>query len=230
VEEPPKDQRIWRYLTLPSFLYLLVQKRLHFSRLWNLEDHWEGRVSRAQVNDLCIDLEDAQHLDLAPRILDLYRTFVASCAISCWHASDTESVAMWKLYATGPDGVAISTTVGKVDDSLNHMDHINLNCHIGTVRYIDHESNVFTERPPERCTALQCLFEKRREYAHEREVRFVLVNPKSTEIPLQDLSFIEQIIISPAFPAWAVSSLQSMQSAVGVTITLENSALKSDNC
>src|ERR1700749_3170858 len=111
IEKPSKYQQIWRYLSLPAFLYLLVQKRLHFSRPWHFDDHWEGRISRTQMNELLLNLEDAQRLDVAPEVLEIYVNFVASCGISCWHASETESVAMWKLYATGPDGIAISTTV-----------------------------------------------------------------------------------------------------------------------
>jgi hypothetical protein len=232
VKEPDKDQRIWRYLTLPSFLYLLVEKKLHFSRLWELEDAWEGRTSYAQVNDLCAEMDDAQRLELLPTLLRLYVNFAAGCAISCWHASDTESVAMWQLYTTGADGVAISTTVGKLEKSLAYEGTRDINFHIGVVQYIDHEANVSTERPPERVTALQSLFQKSREYTHEREVRAVLILPqnkpissKDTNVPLNSLSFIDQIIVSATFPAWALPTLQSVLSTLGVTTTVGTSML-----
>ena len=232
VKEPDKDQRIWRYLTLPSFLYLLVEKKLHFSRLWEFEDGWEGRTSHAQANDLCAEMDDAQRLELLPTLLRMYTNFAAGCAISCWHASNTESVAMWQLYTTGSDGVAISSTVGKLESCLDYKGIRDIHLHIGTVQYIDHEANVSTERPPERVTALQSLFQKSREYAHEREVRAVLIlpqnkpsSPKETNIPLSSLSFIDQIIVSPTFPAWGLPTLQAVLSTLGVTTIIGTSML-----
>lgn len=232
VLEPARDQRIWRYVKLSWFLYLLMEKKLYFSRLWELEDSWEGRVSYAQVNDLCVDMDDTQHREFLPTLLQLYTNFAAGCAISCWHASETESVAMWQLYATGTDGIAISTTVEKLEASLEIDGRRDSNFHIGTVQYIDHEANVVTERSPERVTALQSLFQKSREYAHEREVRFVSIlpqgkssTPKNSVIPLRNLDFIDEIIVSPTFPSWALASVQSILTAVGVTVPLEASLL-----
>jgi hypothetical protein len=232
VLEPARDQRIWRYVKLSWFLYLLMEKKLYFSRLWELEDSWEGRVSYAQVNDLCGDMDDTQHREFLPTLLQLYTNFAAGCAISCWHASKTESVAMWQLYATGTDGIAISTTVEKLEASLEIDGRRDSNFHIGTVQYIDHEADVMTERPPERVTALQSLFQKSREYAHEREVRFVSILPQgksstpiSSVIPLRNLDFIEEIIVSPTFPSWALASIQSILTTVGVTVPLKTSLL-----
>jgi len=232
VLEPARDQRIWRYVKLSWFLYLLMEKKLYFSRLWELEDSWEGRVSYAQVNDLCVDMDDTQHREFLPTLLQIYTNFAAGCAISCWHASETESVAMWQLYATGTDGIAISTTVEKLEASLEIDGRRDSNFHIGTVQYIDHEANVVTERPPERVTALQSLFQKSREYAHEREVRFVSILPQgesstpiNSVIPLRNLDFIDEIIVSPTFPSWALASIQSILTAVGVTVPLKASLL-----
>lgn len=232
VLEPARDQRIWRYVKLSWFFYLLMEKKLYFSRLWELEDSWEGRISYAQVNDLCGDRDDTQHRDFLPTLLQLYTNFAAGCAISCWHASETESVAMWQLYATGTDGVAISTTVEKLEASLKIDGRRDSNFHIGTVQYIDHEADILTERPPERVTALQSLFQKSREYAHEREVRFVTIlpqgrssSPTKSVIPLRNLNFIDEIVVSPTFPAWALPSIQSILTAVDLTVPIKTSLL-----
>ena len=233
VLEPQRDQRIWRYVKLSWFLYLLMEKKLYFSRLWELEDAWEGRIARAQVNDLCADIEETQRRDFLPKLLQLYMNFAAGCAISCWHASETESVAMWQLYGTGIDGIAISTTVEKLERTLA-LDGMrrDSNLHIGMVQYIDHDADVVTERPPERVTALQSLFQKSREFSHEREVRFVLILPQgkapsatTSVIPLRNLDFIDEIVISPTFPSWAVASIQSILSSVGIAKTIKASLL-----
>jgi hypothetical protein len=233
VKEPPEDQRIWRYITLPSLLYLLSEKRLHFSRIWELDDLSEGRISRAQVNDLAIDLEDQGRLEFLPTLLRIYTNSVMGCAINCWHANETESVAMWQLYTTGDDGVAISTTVGKLMSCLSPKGILDTRFNVGLVKYIDHNANIVTETPPERQTALQSLFHKSREYAHEQETRIVVTMPQNEpypssdlDFPLASLSFIDQIIVSPRFPAWAFSTLQSVISGFGVTLTLGTSVLR----
>jgi hypothetical protein len=233
VKEPPEDQRIWRYITLPSLLCLLAKRRLHFSRIWELDDLSEGRISQAQVNDLGIDLEDEGRIELLPTLLQMYTNFAMGCAISCWHANETESVAMWQLYTTGDDGVAISTTVGKLMSCLTPKGIQDFHFNVGFVKYIDHNANIFTETPPERQTALQSLFHKSREYAHEQEVRIVVIMPQNKPYPSSDLdfqltslSFIEQIVVSPRFPAWALSTLQSVISGFGVTLTLGSSVLR----
>jgi hypothetical protein len=235
VEEPHEHQLIWRYLTLPSFLFLINEKRLHFSRLWELDDLSEGHISQSQVNDLAVGLEDNESFHLLPTLLKMYQNFVAGCAISCWHASDTESTAMWGLYTTGDDGIAIQTTVSLLKKALGSkgFDDLNFGFHVGFVKYIDHQANVFTETAPESQTALCCVFQKRREYSHEREVRLVKVMPQDRpysssdlNFPLQDLSFIEQVIVSPRFPMWGISALQSLIKMSGLPINLGASALR----
>ena len=233
VSEPAQDQKIWRYVKLSWFLYLMIEKKIYFSRLWELEDAWEGRIARAQLNDLCADMEETSHFEFLPTLLQLYTNFAAGCAISCWHASDTESLAMWHLYGTGTDGIAIAGTVEKLERALA-SDSIrrDINFHIGRVQYIDHEADIATERLPERVTALQSLFQKSREFSHEREVRLVLILPQgksssvaTSVISLRDLRFIDEVVVSPTFPSWAVASIQSIMSRAGITVTIRTSQL-----
>jgi len=193
----------------------------------------EGTISRAQVNDLALDLEDAGRIELLPTLVQMYTNFVTGCAISCWHASETESVAMWHLYTTGYDGVAISTAVGKLMNSLSSKGIDDFRFNVGHVKYIDHKADVITETPPERQTSLQCLFHKSLEYAHEQEVRIVVVMPQGKPYPrseldfqLESLSFIEQITVSPRFPTWALPALQSAISTFGIKVSLGTSALR----
>jgi hypothetical protein len=233
VKEPSEDQRIWRYITLPSLLYLLAERRLHFSHIWELDDLAEGRISQAQVNDLGLDLEDQGRIELLPTLIQMYTNFTMGCAISCWHANETESVAMWQLYTTGDDGVAISTTVGKLMNCLTPKGIGDSHFNVGFVKYINHNANIVTETPPERQTALQSLFHKSREYVHEQEVRIVVVMPQNKpyprselDFPLTNLSFIEQIIVSPRFPTWALPALQSVISTFGVTLNMGTSVLR----
>ena len=42
--------------------------------------------------------------------------------VNCWHMSDQESDAMWKLYALAKSGIAIQSTVGGVNECLRPHD------------------------------------------------------------------------------------------------------------
>jgi len=53
--------------------------------------------------------------------------------VSCWHENETESVAMWKLYVSGREGVAIKTTVS----SLIQLFSVGRELKIGRIGYWD---------------------------------------------------------------------------------------------
>lgn len=60
--------------------------------------------------------------------------------MNCWHISDYESDAMWKLYLKGEEGIAIQSTYKQLSDSFNNY-HEN-DVFIGVITYIDHEKDV----------------------------------------------------------------------------------------
>jgi|HubBroStandDraft_1064217.scaffolds.fasta_scaffold165307_2 hypothetical protein len=57
--------------------------------------------------------------------------------ISCWHENDRESVAMWRLYVSGREGVALKTTVGRLRRVLAENSETWRRPTIGRVRYED---------------------------------------------------------------------------------------------
>jgi hypothetical protein len=44
---PPEYAELWRYLDLSSFLWLLSQRSLYFSKLTEFEDKWEEAIPAA---------------------------------------------------------------------------------------------------------------------------------------------------------------------------------------
>ena len=93
---------LWRYMDLARFLALIDRKELYFSRLHEFEDTWEGAWSPSDP----LFRRDPEYMKLAASHLTSSLPLV-----SCWHENETESVAMWKLYVSGKEGVAIKTTV-----------------------------------------------------------------------------------------------------------------------
>ncbi|KAF5431738.1 hypothetical protein C5S36_09945 [Candidatus Methanophagaceae archaeon] len=130
--------------------------------------------------------------------------------MNCWHINDYESAAMWNLYLKTDEGVAIQSTFKRLTESfLNHAEH---DVHIGTVKYIDYE----TEWLPERYS-FNPFLHKRKSFEHERELRAIIQKfpTKGDEIDLTQEIFdigayinvdlytlIEKIFISPTAPKW----------------------------
>jgi hypothetical protein len=171
---------IWRYMDVGRFLALISEKKLYFARLHELEDPWEG--ARSATDPLFS--RDPEYVKLAAS------NFNDKPAISCWHENEGESVAMWKLYVSGREGVAIKTTVSLVGQLLSGDKELKF----GRVEYRAIDDNDPEHRPKafvfesgrcsdyrDVCPAERALFRKNKGYEHEREVRAVIYDNYSAE-------------------------------------------------
>jgi hypothetical protein len=139
-----------------------------------VEDHCK-RVKQELTND-----EQADHQRRLSSLKENPTRYLLSTirltAVNCWHASDDESEAMWRMYAD--KGVAIETTVGALKESIQSCDSKHL-VHIYKIKYMD----FFDESlKPSDCMVEglhQAPLLKRRSYVHENEVRaFIERAPK----------------------------------------------------
>lgn len=251
INELKQNTAIWRYMDVARFLALISEKKMYFPSLPELDEPWEGYRSES---DPIVSIEPELMKHVAP---DYNRLAL----VSCWHENEGESVAMWKLYTSGREGVAIKTTVAH----LGHFASTTREAKIGRVGYRDiddssHQSNALLfecggakgygdVHPLERA-----LFRKNRGFAHEQEVRAVIyadffcaehataevTNPlrggcrsedvRGKAIPVDPSLLIERIVVSPAFPAWAIGSLQKVVEASGVRARVESSRLLDRPC
>jgi hypothetical protein len=109
-------------------------------------------------------IEDLKH---APR---KYFLPIRQCVtVSCWHANEYESEAMWRLYSESGKAVAIETTVDALKAAIEARESEHL-VHIHRVKYVD-----FFDRSlrPADCVVGGHLVPllKRKSYEHENEVR-----------------------------------------------------------
>src|ERR1022692_1387995 len=156
--------KVWRYLDLAKFIWLLENQKLYLSRLDLLNDPHEGTTHRllAAMRDLQLkEFGGGELLTQIPRINQQSRR---SLYVNCWHLGNTESEAMWRLYCPGENGVAIQTSYSKLVESISY-DH---SLYIGRVTYIDYESQGFPLN-----NAFYPVMHKRISFAHEQEVRLV---------------------------------------------------------
>ena len=196
----PEDPavKVWRYLDLPRLIWMLSTGALAFTRIDTLEDPFEGSVP-APVYEQWKE----KNSELVTRARAGLRR---QAFVSCWHANNVESEAMWRLYCGSHDGIALQTTYEKLDASLQK------GVFLGLVNYRDYECD--TEAPGD---ALALLMRKRQAFEHEHEVRALIwpavtppgllpkdLRPDETviNVPWDADRFLEHIYVSPYAEEW----------------------------
>src|SRR5438876_753236 len=129
--QPESDSVMtWRYMSFSKLMALLHGCALHFTRIDQLQDRFEGARPVANLRDPGRLEEytvfgDTSHLSEGQKHL-LAQAIVAPhpldrqvVAVNCWHMNDHESAAMWPLYVQGNEGVAIQSTVGRLKRALD---------------------------------------------------------------------------------------------------------------
>lgn len=161
---------IWRYTTFEKFCWLIEKSSLYHARLDQFEDPFEGAVTNAYAKR-----RDAGELDPyfslkehEPQIFKLgrYHQFA-----TCWHASEHESDAQWKLYAAGGAGIAIVSTMARMRDSVDLTPRQGI---LADVAYVDFENHLMRRLTGGR-TVIRPGHLKRKSFEHEREVRGIIL-------------------------------------------------------
>ena len=180
--------RVWRYLDLAKFIWLLDNEKLYLSRLDLLNDPHEGTTPKllAALRDQQFRYLGAEQL--VTQIPQINQQSRKSMYVNCWHLGNSESEAMWRLYCPGDNGVAIQTTYKNLVDSVDSDRFL----YIGAVTYIDYESQGFPLN-----NAFYPVMHKRISFAHEQEVR--LVKTLSEYWGLQAQGYKKQSLATPSF-------------------------------
>lgn len=214
---PKEDVKIWRYMDVGRFLWLLHSRALYFSRRHELDDKWEGANPQSEIRKGSRERKAIGMPSFAEKIAD-------EAVFNCWHENDRESVAMWRLYTSGREGVAIQTTIDRLYWLLKKSQYWAM-IQVLRVQYIDYDQE---DDPPREGGHYGLLTCKRRSYEHEREVRAILQTVPGSEgilihVDLQRL--IQRIVVAPTYPAWAIGSLQDAVERVGISAKVETSDL-----
>jgi len=146
-----------------------------------------------------------------------------------------ESAAMWKLYGRSNEGICIQSTYSKLKRCFVAEERV----FAGIVKYIDYE----TEHIRDGLNLFSPFMHKRISFAHEREVRAVILrHPKSEDdANTLDLSvetiehgtlvevdldvLVERIYVAPDAPAWFKELVGSVLRKYGKEFELIDSAL-----
>lgn len=214
---PSLDDKLtlWRYMNLPKFLSLIEDRGLFFSRADLMTDAWEGATGPRNA-EMRPELYGEHYAVMGLRMQQARQSMRTEVYLSCWHASDHESAAMWGLYQSSGQGVAVRTRWEALKECLRGEYPIRG----GAVRYVDYGSTFIPEG-----SVFASLMHKRNSFAHENEVRLVLwaiedrgprgestlrskqaqrevAAPPGYVIPI-DLSVLtDEIYVAPDAPTW----------------------------
>ncbi|MCL6462651.1 MAG: hypothetical protein I4O51_12385 [Flavobacterium micromati] len=213
---------VWKYLDLSKFLDLLLSHKLFMSRSDKFEDQYEGTFSEPtfeEIKKLAID---------NPDFLNHYKTHREKVAISSWHINEYESFAMWQIFTQNSEGLAIQSTIGRLQRSL--LPETDFEQYIGEVNYIDYKKELI----PFDDSFFPFLF-KRKSFQYEREVRVItdigesdLQINEGLKISVDINELIEKIYIHPKSENWYKNLVIQLVKQLGFKFTIEKSDLESD--
>ena len=240
---PIGNASLWRYMDFAKFVGLLKDRQLYFSRADCLGDRFEGAkgvipnkakwdehylkffrdaIRNPPPGNKCNFTDEEVELQ-AQRLLremaDSGQTELRTTYVSCWHESNVESEALWRLYCPPPSpGIAIRTTYSALNMSLGDDPDIS----IGRVRYIDFQKGF--------AGVSGAIFRKRESLSHEREVRAVIHDFSDRDTlgklrPIDLGQLIVAVIVSPFAPTWFDAILRETMSRFGVAVCTVSSEL-----
>ncbi|QGH35119.1 hypothetical protein GI584_14170 [Gracilibacillus salitolerans] len=202
---------IWKFMSFAKFISLLENEALYFSKPLYFRDPYEGAYSESDIYRILgssaeiFDEEKQEYRLNQDQINELYKKNEIELdyvGVSCWHLNDEESAAMWDLYCSRDEGIAIRTTLGKLLASVDQDQGYDMK--YGLVNYIDYADDMAG------INTYETLFYKRKSFAHEQEFRLIVFESE------EDLFFgrsganvrfnlellIDQIYIPPTAPVW----------------------------
>ena len=214
-----------------KFISLLDNRELWFSRVSELDDPFEGTLSKMSMY---LDHAMPGQSEEYDRIVDIFRETKKKwrkwIIVNCWHLNEYESAAMWRLYIKGDCGIAIQSTFDRLTRSFEAYSDESV--YIGQVRYEDFDIvKMSVNFPPLVCTY------KRKSFQHEQELRALIIGLekggdldaeptfKGLSIPVDLDTLIERIYVAPQLGEWAHDLVKSVMSKYGLDKQVEHSSL-----
>ena len=230
-DQPDLDENatIWRYMDMPKLASMLATRSVFFTQLPHLGDPFEGTLIKA-VKDGVAEMQPIiaeKHPHLLRTQEEHTNNIMASRSYayaSCWHRNEYESAAMWFQYAKDGFGVAVKSSLGRLVDSFRTVEE---DVWIGQINYHDYN----TAQPPQN-SLWTPMFQKRKSFEHEREVRAVVMdwdrmaelrgswkfekNPVHGRPVAADLNaLIEKIYLAPQAPKWFADVIRTIVQSLG---------------
>lgn len=245
-QEAFSKSKIWRYMDVAKFVSLLTTRSLYFAcPTTQFQDPFEGWLPKSHIEALSntlqnhlgnplvalrkefvsrgipLDTFDRVRSTLADQLRNASTKATARFGVSCWHESEYESDAMWKLYSASGRGIAIESTVGQLMASVESRKGVI----VDRVRYID-----FDQDPVEKGHKHYGLFIKRKSFEHEKEVRATILlqqEGQGASVPCDLDVLVSRIHVSPLTDCVFNSELEALCSEYHLDKSIRRSSLYS---
>lgn len=224
--------KLWRYMDFLKFFSLVETSMLYFpsAEVLAADDPFEGSVTAmtkrykviAEVGDRdftvgvdkpdrvrVVDLlspEGQEYASFSEQVAQAQKQVRRCTYVNSWHMNDHENTAMWKLYAQREYGIAIVSSLERIEQSFRETKE---EIYIGQVSYIDYEHDYIPDG-----NLFSPFMYKIRSLSYENEVRVVISNLKfvgqdNNEVPPRGVAvqcdltqLIEDVVVSPNSPGW----------------------------
>ncbi len=204
---------VWRYMSLAKLVSLLKARNLYLSRIDQFSDPYEGTTTPRTAEGIGEFLRRTGAKSPLADVLGFYEKSRRGTFVSCWHANEHETEAMWRLYCGDGGGVAVQSTYGGLLEAIRWHQGV----YIGQVRYVDYGIASFPD-----ANAFYPVMHKRAAFAHEREVRIVRYLPESpTEeqptgltLPVDLSSMCNAVFVSPSAPKYYFDAVHGVLEAL----------------
>lgn len=211
--QPEEIDVIWKYFDLPSFLSLLENRKLFFSKIHSLEDGNEGKFSN-NINPIFEWPEtvfDSDFLlkDYSSRMLNNEERLRNDFIVNCWTMNKGESYALWKIYLKDSRyGFAIQTSVKNLIESVEEQGN---DYYLTKIKYANDKYPICAKTPLEKITCKESF------YQYENELRIVRI--KDRKKPSENFDrylsvdlnvLINKLYISPFTPSWFLNDIKSI--------------------
>ena len=228
---PPDDAVLWRYMSFTKFASLMTKKALFFARADKLGDPFEGSLSWLNV-ELFPYIHGSMPTEYQDTLRIYFRNLPRFTLINCWHENETESDAMWKLYAGNGEGVAIKTTYRLLKESLTGKGLT----YLRRVNYVNYDTTRIRDNDP-----TPPFIHKRRSFEHEREVRAIIrkqylrnneiivdgpdICDVGIYIDVEVNTVIQEVFVPPYADDWFRDLVQAIAETYGLQAPVRRSTL-----
>lgn len=246
---------IWRYMTMASFLSLIIDKRLLFRKASTYKDYYDcyaifDEESQKNIEDAIIHQKKPDNWIYCSRLgkgrplmpffkgekwnLTFSQTGKLLCNAditycNCWHINNNENYALWKIYLDNQkEGIAVKSTIGNLKKALSVEDD---KVFLGRVNYTDKKLSLNNES---KVNEHSVILRKRLQYSYESELRAFVVSKTETgdensyDALLVDIDIeqlVQEIWISPFAGQWLLEMINRLLENLKINFTVKSSEI-----
>ncbi len=203
---------VWRYMNYWKFVQLMEKHAIYFCSVACLDeyDKHDGTESQAHV-----EFRDELLKRTAPQLIldhaedsrnERERTFC-----NCWSMGDFESDPLWKRYIEDEEGLAIRSTVRRLQDACRKLDvEHRTRVTLTRVDYVDHPKHIGDGRDLDRYRVKDRMFRWENEFRIIYDDRSRLVSPKGLVVEIDLKTIVDQVVLQPSASQKLESEVRSL--------------------